>query len=385
MPLELIEAILDYLDVPNLRRTLRTARFLRYPSEQRLYHRVTFPTYSTSDPGNVQARFLDTILKNDRLAQYVIKLVLGAITPREGGNAKVNRILGQAMNKMINLKQLDIYGNPYIAHAHLDSVPFSLTHLVISTQVMSDLEPVPGLLPILQAHPDLEELALDCSDFPDDLVSTLKEGHKGLVSEESEPILCPNLKRFDGYDEGLRLFLPMRKIESSTTMGPGLYYTDDDGNIDLVGWLNPLLIQSYQHLRVLEIWPKREGNIVVCCLPTIAPYLTSLKHLQIVDDIRALVNQSDSDHILSSLARIPTLESITLSSLGVDSGIAMMDIRDAVRHVCSALPDIPQVFVGVEEGSKLLFYRYVRGEGIQTDLVGQDVACRPYTRWLQEG
>ena len=380
LPLELTEAILDYLDVADFRKTLRTAKFLRHPSEKRLYHRVALPTdlNTAKGLGKIHARFLETIVQSEHLAQHVIELVVGGVNPPEGGNPDINRVIGDAMKKMINLKKLNIYGNPYIAHAHLDSIPFSLTHLVISTQIYADEVPVPNLLPILRAHPDLQELALDCSDFCSELVAALRAEQKGLAPESE--IICPKLKRFDGYDEGLLLFLPMRRIESATSLGPGAGWFDDEGRSGNARWLNPLLIQSLQHLRVLEIWPKREWNDPIHSFPHYAPYLTSLTHIQVVDDIRAL--NHGVDVILTALGHIKTLESVTLASGGIQ-GLSMMDVRDAVRNVCDVLPDITEVFVGIDE-KDLMYYRYFKGEGIQTDLVDQSVACWPYTRWLRE-
>jgi len=78
-----------------------------------------------------------------------------------------------------------------------------------------------------------------------------------------------------------------------------------------------------------------------------------------------------------------TLESVTLASVAWTVGLTMMEVRDAVRNVCNVLSDIPEVFFVIERND-LVYYRYVKGEGIQVDLVDQDVACWPYARWLHE-
>ena len=378
LPLELAEAILDCLDNGALRETLRTAKFLRYPSEKRLYRAVTLPTNrnESQELGYLQRRFLETILSNERLAHYVVKLALGNTAPSKNSDSRVNRIIGQAMKKLINLKELNIFGYPYTLHAQLHSVPFSLTHLVISADKCSDTAPVLSLVPILQAHPNLEELALDCSPLPPDIVDALNAERERPTSPESG-ILCPYIKRFDGYDEGLRLFLPMRRIESGTSVGSGTEYIEEENLVDV--WLTPLLIQSYQHLRVLEVWPDRDDN--VCFFSTVAPYLTSLTHLQILDDVFDLHVQ---DYLLLSLGRIPSLKSVTFMAIH-GSWISEPTASGVVRLVRTVCPDIPEIFIGGAGGStSVSYYHYRKGESFHINIVGQEVACRPYARWLLE-
>jgi len=382
LPLELREVILDHLDAADFRNTLQAARFLRHSSEKRLYHGVALPTDRNDAEGleRIHTLFLETVVQNDHLALHVVKLVLGDFNPPEEGNPDINRVIGEAMKKMINLKELEIYGNPYIAHARLHSVPFSLTHLVISTQICADEEPVPGLLPILQAHPDLEELALDCSGLSDDLVSTLTAERKGLIPQNE--ILCPKLKRFDGYDEGLLLFLPRRRIESATSLGSGAGFFDDEGRGGDCRFLNPALIPSFQYLRALEVWPNREQYGPKYSLPTFAPYLTSLTHLEIVDDIRVLGRTGNRGDVLRALRSMKSLESITISS-GKFWGLTWMDVYNGIWDVRYFLPDIQEIFIGIEE-TDWMYHRYVKGKVIQRDTVDQNVACWRYARWLRD-
>ena len=291
------------------------------------------------------------------------------------------------MKNLVNLKELDIYGRSHIVHAHLDSVPFSLTHLFSSwmedsdsdTKIDSDSRKDPPLLAILQAHPTLEELGLSLPSalwMPRDLVSALKAEQEGVVEEND--IICPKLRRFDGCDEGLRLFLPTRRIECVTALGRGAeYIVEMDKHLSI--WLNPILQQSYQHIRVLEVWPEEDHYIWF--FPTIALYLTSLTHLCIFGDVRELAHRSCD--LSSALGQIETLQSITLSSAG-EEGITMVDVQEAVQFVQGALPDVKEIFVGLEEEEEMVYYRYVEGEGMRCKVVGQDVACRLYTKWMRD-
>ena len=282
------------------------------------------------------------------------------------------------MKKLVNLRQLSLYGSPYIVNADLDSVPFTLSYLVLSGERESDIDPDLPLLAILQAHPTLEELALDFSGLPRDLVSALKAEQEGAISEHD--ILCPNLKRFDGCDEGLRLFLPMRRIENVTSLGCGAEYINNVGE-HLSLWLNPILKTSYQQIRTLEAWPE-EDDFSWFFNPAITPYLTFLTHLLIFDSERGLAHHNYD--LLIALEQFKALQSITLISAGA-TGIAMKDVQDAVRHVRGALPDLEEIFVGLgEDQEDMVYYRYAKGEGIKPDPVGRELACKPYTRWLRQ-
>jgi len=84
------------------------------------------------------------------------------------------------------------------------------------------------------------------------------------------------------------LFCAFDKIESATSLSPGAGYFDDEGRGSASRWLNPVLIKSFQHLRVLELWPKHEWNDSTDSFPHFVVYLISLPQIQIVDDIRAL-------------------------------------------------------------------------------------------------
>ena len=383
LPLELIAAILDYLDISDVRNTLRTAKSLRHPSEKRLYHSVALPTdrHSAEGHGTIHTRFLETISRHNRLARHVVKLVLGDANPPGRGDPDINRFISDAMETMINLKELEIYGYPYISHAYLDSVPFSLTNLVISTKTYDKEAPTPDLLPILQAHPNLEELALDCLYLPKDLVATLKAERNGLVPQKK--ILCPKLKRFEGYDSCLLLFLPMRKIDIATSLGCGTRWSEYGEGGQTGGssfLLDPVVIQSFQHLRVLEVWPACDWTTSTHSFPNFAVHLTSLIHIKIVEDVRAFNYRSDLT--LPALSRIQSLQSVTLAT-GRYPGLTIMDLRDSVGNVCNVLPDIQEIFVGADR-KDLMYYRYVKGEGIQVDLVDRNVACWPYARWLRD-
>jgi len=375
LPLELTEAVLDYLEDCDLRRTLRTARFLRYPSERRLYYTVSLLIGPKGGQGGRQARFLNTVFNNHRLAQYVIVLVMGGCSPADEGDPRVNAIIGQAMKKMVNLKDLSIAGGPYILNAQLDSVPFSLTRLLFSGGIFSDKD-FPSFLPILRAHPKLEELAFESSTLPSDLIAALKTEGEVPGSE----ILCPHLKRFDGYDDGLRLFLARRRIERGTTMGSGdeLIKYEDLAAV----WLTPTLTSSYRHLRVLEVWITYRPTRNACLLPTIAPYLTSLTHLLLVDNFSCM---HPGDPVISSLGKMRALESFTLSDMEVTFSAAVLDpqatsIVGLVRVVC---PDIAEIFVG-GYSEPPVFHHYTKGRGLHSSAVSEEVACRPYTKWVRE-
>ena len=380
LPLELTEAILDYLRPGSLRATIRTAKFLRFPGEKRLYSRVILPINpAMEDLGDIQSLFLSTVANSDRLAQHVVRLVLGEIAPLEEGKANINCIIGQAMKMMINLKELDIFGFPYIGHAQLDSVPFSLTHLVMSGEkTNNEATTVPDLISILRTHPDLEELALDCTKPLPDLVAALKTEQQGLVPKTG--ILCPRLKRFDGYDDGLRLFLPLRNIESGTSLGSGAEYVANDGLADL--WLTPVLKPSYQYLRVLEVWLDRQW-LDTCFLPTVAPYLTSLRDLQLVDYTFGVPPQ---DYLQPLLGCIPALDSLTLSIMATGTTETIMtDAQNVVPLVRSVCPTVGEIYVGREGiADEVVYCRYTKRGGFHSGLVSQEVACRPYARWLIE-
>jgi len=366
LPFELTEAILDYLGDHALRQTLRIASFLRYPSEKRLYHTVSLSNRSKKGLGDRQACFLDTVINNCRLAEYVVVLAMGGRTPADEDDPKVNSVIGQAMKNMINLKDLEISGDPYIINAQLDSVPFSLNRLYISQERVSEAH-FPSFIPILRAHPNLEEVAFDRRTFPSDLLTTLKAEDDAPISE----ILCPHLRRFDGYDCGLRLFLARRTIERATTIGSGaeLIYHEELADV----WLTPVLTSAYRHLRVLEVWPDRQKN--TCFLSTVAPYLTFLTHLLIVDSFSLIF---PDDYLLLSLGRIPALKSFTISDLDEPRRTVLADAQTIVDLVCSVCPDIAEIFVGGNDCAE--FYQYTKGKGLHSNLVSKEIACRPYSK-----
>ena len=379
MPFELLEAILGHLDTTTLSKAIRTALFLRNPSERRLYHRVTFRTFSWV----AQKRFLKTVTEADRLAQQVVILVLERNSPISlARNAELHRCIEQAMKKLINLKHLNIYGSSAIISAHLDCAPFSLTHLVVSGDKVSYSDLDPPLTAILRAHPNLEELAVRFMPLPSDLASTLKAEQKSLTPEGG--ILCPKLKRFDGYDEGMRQFLPLRKIEGYATMGPGPKYINDE---DLeAAWLTPALKESYRHLRALEVLRSR-GRNRNHYLSTIAPYLTSLTHLHLLDDLDDL---HATDHILSSLGRIPTLKSVTLTKSRPKLYAVSGRAREVAQLVCSVCLDLAEIFVedyeekdAAEDPGDIMYSRYTKG-GVHDGFSNYSVACGHYTGWLYE-
>ena len=387
MPLELIEDILDYLDVIALRGTIRTAKFLRYPSEKRLYRRVIFP--ATSNSWDAQACFLETIAESDCLGQHVVKFVLGRndqldVTRR----ARVNQSIGEAMKKMVNLKELDVYGGPAIINAHLDSVPFSLTHLVLCVSKFAfssySIRVIP-FLSIIRAHPNLEDLALCVSDILFDLETALKEEQDRHTSKND--ILCPKLKRFEGSDKDMRLFLPMRKIECRRALrSPALAveYIADEQLEDV--WLIPALKESYRHLRSLEVCPyHREARSF---LTVIAPYLTSLTHLHVLDNLHRYT-PTDDVGILHSLGRIQALRSVTFTDpvkIGIPVWLAR-EIAETVRTIC---PNIREVFVQDcerrgEEPNDAMYYQSARRNGVVSSaFVSRWIACKPYADWVDE-
>jgi len=375
LPLELVERILDYLDTRALQETLRTARFLHDPSEKRLYHTVCLSADSTKGLGDRQGRFLDTILRTTRLAHHVVKLVMGGCV--RGEKPRVNATVARAMKNMHNLKQLGIFGYPYILCTGLDSVPFGPNGLIISTGGKvrpSDVNDYTSLVSILQAHPKLEELALDYPKLPSDLAAVLKAEEDGSIP--ASKVLCPRLKRFYGYDEGLRTFLPMRTIESGTTMilGSDLLYLIEDVDSDV--WMTPALMESYLHLRFLEVWPARGQK--TSFLSIIAPYLASLTHIHLIDSTFV---GGEADYLLLPLRQLPALKSVTLTNLE-DPFVTATEVQDIVGCVCTICPDIEEIFVGGEELP--LLYHYTKGNGIQISSVEKKVECRPYTKWLCE-
>ena len=379
LSLELLDIILEHLEVSTLLAALRTAKFLRYPSERRLYNQVNLWTQPTGlhDSGleDRQAAFLNTVLKNDHLAHHVVQLALRGNDFMEGDTG-IDGIIGGSMKKMINLKKLAISGHSYIRHANLQSVPFNLTHLIISadTTVYTELD-LP-LLSILRAHPNLEELDLDFPELPSDLVEALKAEQNGLSHESG--ILCPNLKRFDGYNRTLRLFLPMRSIESGTTMGCWADYIHVDDLPDF--WLTPALIQSYRHLLVLEILPEFDTDTLF--LSTIAPYLTSLTHLRTIAKLHTLGTEG---HLLESLGRMPALKSLTLRGVLMPRQLATVETaREVVRLVCDVCPDIAEIFVEGAESKEVMYYHYLKGKGLQSRLASHEVAFDSYIVWLPD-
>jgi len=377
LSLELLEIILEHLEGSSLRAALRTAKFLRYLSERRLYNQVNLWTRPTGWHGvgleDRQASFLNTVLNNDRLARHVVQLALGGYDCMEG-DARINGIIGDSMKKMINLKKLAIFGHPYIRHSNLHSVPFNLTHLIISADTTAYTELDLLLLSILRAHPNLEELDLDFPEVPPDLVEALKAEQDGLP--QGSGIICPHLKRFNGYNETLRLFLPMRTIESGTTMGCWADYIHVDDLPDF--WLTPTLIQSYRHLLVLEVLPEFATDTLF--LSTIAPYLTSLTHLRTIAKLHSLGTKG---HLLESLGRMPALKSLTLRAFLIPQQFGTVErAREVVRLVCGVCPDIAEIFVEGEDLTEVMYYHYLKGKGFQTSLVRDEVAFGASIVWL---
>ena len=383
LALELVEAILDHLGASSLASALRTAKILQYPSERRLYYRVDLstPRKPSARLKDCEAIFFDTISKNDRLANHVVKLSFGGLHSAEG-DPRVNAVIADSMKKMVNLKRLSISGYPYIMHANIDLVPFSLTHLVIAGdrdfKELDDFEAEPEvpLLPILRAHPELVHLELDYRSLPPSLTEALKVEQKAPSNESG--IICPHIKRFGGYDESLRLFLPTRTIESGLTMGTPDEFIEEDQLSDV--WLTPALVQSYQHLRFLEVWN-------TSLLFPIAPYLTSLTHLRARANYYTIRGtDSESDCLLSSLIRMPALESVTFKESVCTFGMpALEHARKMVQLVCSVLPDIAEIFVeGGMNPRSVLFYRYTNGEGLEDDLCGEGVPFDTNITWWLE-
>ena len=378
LSLELIEAILDYLDVKSLENALRIAKFLQYPSERRLYYTVALWTERTSSQGlgleDRQAIFLNTVFNNDLLARHVVRLALGGYSTMEV-DSRVNGLIGGSMKKMINIKKLALFGYPYILHGNLHSLPFALTSLIISIDTSAYTALDLPLLSILRAHPNLKELDLGSTELPSDLVEVLKAEQDGSSHESG--ILCPHLKRFDGYNETLRFFLPMRTIERGATIGSGTEYIRDDNLPDF--WLTPTLIKSYQHLRVLEVSPEYDADSLF--LSTIAPYLTSLTHFRAMTGIHT---QGTEDHLLESLGRMPALKCFTLRVYLVTQLATVETALEVVRRVCGVCPDIAEIFVQGRDGTEMMYYHYLRGEGLQSSLASDEAAFGSHDAWLHE-
>jgi len=359
LPLELVETVLDYLDDHDLLNTLRTARFLRHPSERKLYREISLSAHAS------KGCFPETIVDDDRLAGYVTRVVTG-----DAGDQRFNAVVGQAMKKMINLKDLDIYGDSSsITNLRLDLVPFSLTRFVLTILGWGDDSEFLPFVSILRAHPNIEELAFDFSSPPLDLIAVLK-------AEEETPgsdILCPRLNSFYGNVEDLRLFLPRRRINRVRAIGSETDRLVDQRDLATL-WLTPSLIPSYQHLRILEVglFDPRTRN--TCFLLIIAPYLISLTHLLLSDRSS---RYHPADDILLSLRGLRALESFTLTDL---DGAAVLDVPNPhaiVDLVRTVFPDIAEIFVG---GCNSRYYQYKKGRRLHSSLVSEEVACRPYTK-----
>jgi len=213
-----------------------------------------------------------------------------------------------------------------------------------------------------------------------ELISALKAERDGLTP--TSRILCPKLKIFEGYDEAMRLFLPLRKIEVRTIMAPGQYHIDNDSDpVDV--WLTPALIESYKHLRVLEVWPERPERDRRHFLPVIAPFLTSLTHFHLLDDLCIL---HPTDPILLSLGRIPILQSVTFSQSSSMWKKPSWDAREMAQLVCTVCPNIQEIFVKDDQKADRewegeMYCRYTKG-GVYDSFVDDSVACKPYATWL---
>ena len=373
LALELIEAILDYLDVKSLATTSRAAKCLQYPSERRLYYKVNLcsrPMDGPRDfsPQDRQAFFLNTILNKDRLARYIVQLSIGGFFLDEG-DPRVNVVIGGSMKKMINLKRLAIFGYPYIMNADLDFAPFRLTHLVISGERYleglgdfdTDTESEVPLLSILRAHPTLVDLELDYKRLPLRLIDALNAERISPSTESG--LICPHIKRFSGSEEGLRLFLPMRTIESGMMTRDPHEFVERHQLSDI--WLTPSLVQSYQRLRFLEV---RNTYLLF----SIAPYLTSLTHLRTHGNLYSL-RMTGPGHLLWLLGQMPALQSFTLNSRAPLSRatLGVENAREVVRLVCAACPDIVEILVKARGTSTIsaLYYRYTKRRGLQDGLV----------------
>ena len=74
---------------------------------------------------------------------------------------------------------------------------------------------------------------------------------------------------------------------------------------------------------------------------------------------------------------MPVLESITCMESIV--GLTPLEnAREVVRRVCSACPDIGEIFVAGGTGpTSLLYYRYTKGRGLEDILVSDGVSYAP--------
>ena len=80
-------------------------------------------------------------------------------------------------------------------------------------------------------------LKLDYQRLPSGLIEAL-QAEREASSNDTKGIIRPRIKRLTGYDEALQLFLPMRTIESGTTVGYGVENIEDEDLVDV--WLAPL-------------------------------------------------------------------------------------------------------------------------------------------------
>jgi len=76
------------------------------------------------------------------------------------------------------------------------------------------------------------------------------------------------------------------------------------------------------------------------------------------------------------------MQSITMSSID-DEDITIADVEEAVRLVRGVLPYIQEIFFGSEEEG-IVYYRYVKEEGMQRTFVDHGMAFGPYNRWVHD-
>ena len=182
---------------------------------------------------------------------------------------------------------------------------------------------------------------------------------------------------FTRNDDALQPFLPMRRIERVLVTGfeAGNIASNELAEV----WLTPPLIQSCQHLRVLEVWMTDRETWNAYFLSTIAPYLTSLPHLLLVDWSSYI---HPGDYLLLLMGKIRALESFTIADMDNTVSNTESEAEVMVDLVLTVCPYIAGIFVGGFTTPR--YYQYTKGRGLHNSPVSQEVACRPYTKWVRE-
>jgi len=336
-----------------------------------MYRSVNFWNHGTQALSS-QRTFLRTISLSERRAHHVNTLALHEFGADDDPTMLL-QLLEKAMKMMFNLKNLFIFGSPYIHHAHLESANFSLIHLSLGFPYSegSVCDEYKLFLAILKAHPELQGISLPDSDFwttkKDDRFATLEKVDEG----KHAAVLCPRLGHIESNGGMLipSLFVG-RQIKH--------FIADRRRKLGEVegGWGSPPTFPQYKHLNTLYIRVDSEEPSVSILPTTVARNLTSLTRLHIETGpaswgYRPLMSRYTPDDLILSVARIQTLESLTLSSDGPWC-IGPLEQEDMVRFLYKSCPKLREAFV--QSGFNSHTHHGVKG--MRLGVVGRDVAHR---------